>query len=280
MLLLERDGNICQCGCGYLFTSINEMRVDHIDGSESHNCLNNLQLLRHGCNIEKGFTEPNDTAWLMSSYPASSRQKERVCVPMSASGIESLLMPDEEIIEVGEKVQIRKVRPFSSVVYTLSMDELKKRKQPKMALHSIIPRDRQELDDHEETDTSSQSRNKKNEPKYCLYFMLQVKLGHRFRATEAKGEFSLLLNIPHGTIRNHYYSKMSKYFERDEQGFFIDKRKPKVKPFIEELEIERMLTGRIDETLLALYVRTLEMPRDEVMQMLRDAPVLQEPTGQ
>lgn len=277
MLLLERDGNICKCGCGYIFTSMDEMRVDHIDGSESHNCLSNMQLLRHSHNIKKGYTEPDHTHWLASSYPESSRQKARVCVPSSV--FESLLEYDEEIIgdSMGDRVQIRKVRPHSSSIYTLSLEELRKRRpQPKAALHSIIPRDRQEIDDHEETDTSSQSKNKKNEPKYCLYFMLQVKLGHKFRATDAKAGFSLFLNIPHGTIRNHYYSRMSKYFERDEQGIFLDQRKPSVKPFLEESEIERMLTGRIDDDLLALYSEALQMTKDDLLQMLRNAPVLQE----
>jgi len=261
MLLLERDGNICQCGCGYLFKSISEMRVDHIDGSESHNCLSNLQLLRHGCNIEKGFTEPNDTAWLSSSYPKSSRQKACVCVPTGRKS--------------DEYESVHNVKPVSES-WIVRRKEVK---QDKVILHSIIPRDRQEMDDHEDTNTSSQSTNKKNEPKYCLYFMLRVKLGHRFRATDAKGEFALFLNIPHGTVRNHYYSKMSRYFERDEHGVFIDKRKQNVKPFIEESEIERMLTGRIDDSLLSLYADTLEMGTDELLQMLRDAPVLKEQTG-
>lgn len=273
MLLLERDGNICQGeGCSKPFNSLSDIRVDEIDGSEHHNCLRNKQLLHHHCNIKKGLRQKTerlqgqdyDARWLYSSYP-SSRQNDCVC--------------DSPCPLVHGYVSRER--------HTFMMDtvSVERNVEVRPQVHSIIPRDRQEMDDTADTDTTSENRSDTNWPKYALYFLLKVKLGYQFRATDAINNFAQVLAIRRGTVNNHYYKTMSRYFERDVKGNFMDVRKPDARPYLEESEIESLIAahkrGTIHEyaDMLALYQETLGFSYKELIDLFENAPALQKQTG-
>lgn len=48
-LLVRRDGEFCQ-GCTRLLDEIGILEIHHRDGDDTHNKLNNMALLCHGCN--------------------------------------------------------------------------------------------------------------------------------------------------------------------------------------------------------------------------------------
>lgn len=115
MLLLERDGPICQGrGCNKLLHEVENIDIDHLDNDSNNNQLSNLQLLCHSCNIKKGM--------------ASSRQAY-VCVDMNKQAGSNGHGRDD-------MVTIKSDRIVSSSVRVVSKQTLEQEKKEAEALQA------------------------------------------------------------------------------------------------------------------------------------------------
>lgn len=268
-------------------------------------------------NLVKAHTEFN-TSWLHSDYSLwgfdselRARQNDCVCVPVYVSASASVNKATSMSVAAhggngngkGKHEDVPALKPeipfkeeFEIVTHVRPMSEMvevRKKEKPKevgLELHieraetmnHIIPRDTQVQEDYEDSYSGSQIKNKEQEPKYFLYFILMMRLGYRFKARDAKEKFALNLNIPRGTIKNHYLPTMSCYFTRDEQGFFTETREPDTKTFLEDVEIIHLIkawkenNGRLEGTrfwkLVELYADVLDMTTIELVNMIAESP--------
>jgi hypothetical protein len=69
LYLIERDGAICQVCVPPHTLTIPQMKIDHIDGSENHNCVRNLRIICHGQNIKRGMSLALDLEYALSPDP-------------------------------------------------------------------------------------------------------------------------------------------------------------------------------------------------------------------
>ena len=89
LYLIERDGAICRlCSPPHVLT-IPAMQIDHIDGSENHNCVRNLRIVCGSRNIRLGMALAADLAFgfrqspLWIEAPLNLRQittNQRLCM--------------------------------------------------------------------------------------------------------------------------------------------------------------------------------------------------------
>jgi hypothetical protein len=102
-LIVEHDGEICRGrysdNCSKIPAKPGDLEIDHIDGSEHHNCLTNLQLLCHACNVKKGkmleaLKKENpdfDPSWIRHGLCERERERENPFV----SPLETAVMPSQ-----------------------------------------------------------------------------------------------------------------------------------------------------------------------------------------